>query len=78
MCNQILVELLIMKKSITFLMFVFLIGFVSCKNELKQDSKIDAEIEQVESIEKEVDSISNAIDKDAEELEKALKELDNI
>jgi len=67
-----------MKNLAKLLTICFLIGFVSCKDTKKVDPKIEADIEQVESIEKEVDSISNTIDKEAKELEDALNELDNI
>lgn len=59
-------------------MLTLLIGFVSCKDAKKEEAEAKVIIEQVESIEKEMDSISDSIDKEAKELEDALNELDNI
>jgi len=67
-----------MKYIATVITVCFLIGFTSCKTDTKESENTTIEVEQIESIEKEVDSISNTIDKEAEDLEDALNELDNI
>jgi len=68
-----------MKNLAKLAVFCITISFMtSCKDSKKVDPKVETDIEQVESIEKEVDSISNSIEKETKALEDALSELDNI
>ncbi len=59
------------------MLLCLIIGFMSCKDTKKEEAEAKAMVEQVETIEKEVDSISDSLDKEAKELEAALDELDN-
>ncbi len=65
-----------MKTTIKLFTLLLVLGLVSCKD-TKKEEETKIMIEQIETIEKEVDSISNSIDKEAKELEDALNELDN-
>jgi len=47
-----------MKYIATVITVCFLIGFTSCKTDTKESENATIEVEQIESIEKEVDSIS--------------------
>ncbi|MEN8788083.1 MAG: hypothetical protein ABF293_12885 [Flavobacteriaceae bacterium] len=66
-------------KQITLLAGLFLlVGIISCRDTKKEQQEIDQMIEQVETIEKQIEETATEVDQKAEELQEALKALDSI
>ena len=66
-------------KHITLIAGLFLlVGIISCRDTKKEQQEIDQMIEQVETIEKQIEETATEVDQKAEELQKALKALDSI
>ncbi|RMA58622.1 hypothetical protein [Ulvibacter antarcticus] len=57
---------------------VLLLGMVSCRDTKKEDAESQAVVEKIETMETEVEEISDNLEAEEKELEEALKELDSI
>ncbi len=62
-----------MRNTIKFLLLVFVIGFISCRETKKEVEESDVEIEKTEKIE----TIKTEVNEITEEIEKESKELEN-
>lgn len=60
------------------LLALFFIGFISCRDQKKEEEETDAMVKEIEAVESELEQIEEEVDQDAKELEEALNELDNI
>lgn len=67
-----------MKTILKLVVVIMVIGLVSCRDTKKEEAELEAQIEQIESIEAEAATLTEKVDADAKELEEALKELDSI
>ena len=67
-----------MKILMQFMMLIFLVGVVSCRDTKAEEEANKEVIEQIEAVENEVEEISKKIEEEANEVENSLKELDSI
>jgi len=67
-----------MKLVLKFFVLLFLVGQISCKETKKEDSEIQADLEEIEAVENTINEASQELDQDLKELQDALEELDSI
>lgn len=67
-----------MKKISLLVMFMFLVGIISCRDTQKEQEELDKTLDTIESVEQEIDETVEEVEKKAEEVESALKQLDSI
>jgi uncharacterized membrane protein YjjP (DUF1212 family) len=67
-----------MKEFLKISLIIFLLGMTSCRDTKKEDAESQRVVEQIETMETEVEEISEDLEQDQLELENALKDLDSI
>jgi uncharacterized protein YlxW (UPF0749 family) len=67
-----------MKRVNSWLLCVFLLVGISCRDTKQEQKEVEMDIDKIESVEKEIDETVREVEKKAEEVESALKELDSI
>ena len=67
-----------MKKLSMLVMSVLFIGIISCRDTQKEQEELDATLDKIETVEKEIDETTEELDKKADEVESALSELDSL
>ncbi len=67
-----------MKTIFKLIVIIMVIGLASCRDTKKEEAELEAQMEQIESIEVEAATLTEKVNAEAKELEEALKELDSI
>lgn len=60
------------------ILVLFFVGFISCRDTKKDEEETKAMVQEIETVESELDQIKEEVEHDATDLEVALKELDSI
>jgi septal ring factor EnvC (AmiA/AmiB activator) len=67
-----------MKIVLKFVVLLFVVVLMSCRDTKKEDLENQEALEEIESVETTINEASQELDEDLKELEDALKELDSI
>lgn len=67
-----------MKSKSKLLVFLLVLGLLSCRDTKKEEEETRQAVTQIEAIEAEIDQAAESLDESAKELEEAIEALDSI